>query len=189
MSAVRDAPERGRFELEEEGRLAYADYRREGDVLAIPHVYADPALRGRGAAGRLMQGVADHARLWFGTLRSYVNAHISRNKGRGDEFLSFIWDRFATQPVALSAGGLPSRLLSRAGGLVSQLSPNRPVPTGQSQPASPSSRPVQAGHSQPAVPADHSPRDPRCPGRPSGRSGSRLGSPVGRAPQPGRPAR
>ena len=59
---VRDVAERSRFELEEGGRLAYADYRREGDVLAIPHVYADPTLRGGGAAGRLMQGVADHAR-------------------------------------------------------------------------------------------------------------------------------
>ena len=59
---VRDAPERSRFELEEGGRLAYADYRRDGDVLIIPHVFTDPALRGGGVAGRLMQGVAEHAR-------------------------------------------------------------------------------------------------------------------------------
>ncbi len=61
-AAVRDIPARSRFELEEDGRLAYADYRREGDVLIVPHVFADPALRGRGAAGRLMQGVAEYAR-------------------------------------------------------------------------------------------------------------------------------
>ncbi|MBE7217270.1 MAG: N-acetyltransferase [Caulobacteraceae bacterium] len=62
MSEVRDNAARSRFELEEDGRLAYADYRREGDVLVIPHVFADPALRGRGAAGRLMAGVARAAR-------------------------------------------------------------------------------------------------------------------------------
>ena len=52
----------GRFELVEEGKLAFADYRRQGDVLVIPHVEADPALRGHGTAGRLMEGVLEYAR-------------------------------------------------------------------------------------------------------------------------------
>lgn len=62
MSAITDNTARGRFELEEEGKLAFADYRLEGGVLVIPHVEADPALRGKGTAGRLMDGVLDLAR-------------------------------------------------------------------------------------------------------------------------------
>jgi predicted GNAT family acetyltransferase len=62
MNAVTDHPERQRFELLEDGKLAYADYRIEDDVMVIPYVYADPALRGRGTAGRLMTGVLDAAR-------------------------------------------------------------------------------------------------------------------------------
>jgi len=62
MSAVTNHSERQRFELLEDGKLAYVDYRIEGDVMVIPYVYADPALRGRGTAGRLMTGVLDAAR-------------------------------------------------------------------------------------------------------------------------------
>jgi predicted GNAT family acetyltransferase len=59
---VVDNPALGRFELVENGLLAFADYRRRGAVLILPHVEADPALRGTGAAGRLMAGLAAHAR-------------------------------------------------------------------------------------------------------------------------------
>ena len=62
MPEVRDNPAAGRFELEEAGALAYADYRREQGRWVIPHVYAPPELRGTGAAGRLMEGVAAQAR-------------------------------------------------------------------------------------------------------------------------------
>ena len=57
MKGVTDNPARSRFELVEEGKLAFSDYRREGEVLALPHVEADPALRGKGTAGRLMEGL------------------------------------------------------------------------------------------------------------------------------------
>ena len=43
--------------MEEAGLIAFANYRRNGSVLVIPHVEAPPALRGTGAAGRLMAGV------------------------------------------------------------------------------------------------------------------------------------
>ncbi len=63
MSAsVTDNTERRRFELVEQGLTAFADYRREGERLLLPHVEAPPALRGTGAAGRLMSGVLDFAR-------------------------------------------------------------------------------------------------------------------------------
>ena len=57
MHDVVDNPARSRFELEEAGHIAFADYRRRDKVLVIPHVEAPPALRGAGTAGRLMEGV------------------------------------------------------------------------------------------------------------------------------------
>jgi predicted GNAT family acetyltransferase len=62
MNPVTDNVSRQRFELVEEGKLAFADYRASGDVLILPHVEADPALRGRGTAGRLMAGVMEIVR-------------------------------------------------------------------------------------------------------------------------------
>jgi predicted GNAT family acetyltransferase len=57
-----DNREESRFELEEDGHLAWAEYRiRDGKYL-IPHVEAEPALRGTGAAGRLMRAIVDQAR-------------------------------------------------------------------------------------------------------------------------------
>jgi uncharacterized protein len=76
-----------RFELEAEGGLAYADVRREPGVLVIPYVYADPALRGGGAAGRLMEGVLARARaegLKVRPLCGYAAAYIRRRREHHD---------------------------------------------------------------------------------------------------------
>jgi predicted GNAT family acetyltransferase len=62
MTNVTDNPAAGRFELIEDGQLAYADYRRADGRLIIDYVFSPPELRGRGTAGRLMQGVAADAR-------------------------------------------------------------------------------------------------------------------------------
>ncbi len=51
-----------RFELEENGLKAWAEYRIRDGRYVLPHVEADPPLRGTGAAGRLMQQIVDHAR-------------------------------------------------------------------------------------------------------------------------------
>jgi len=59
---VRDNPARSRYELEIGGLIAFASYRRQGDVLYLPHVEAAPPLRGTGAADRLMRGVMAAAR-------------------------------------------------------------------------------------------------------------------------------
>ena len=59
MSQVLDDLEKRRFELEEQGLTAFADYRLHGDRVAIPHVEAPEALRGTGTAGRLMTGLLD----------------------------------------------------------------------------------------------------------------------------------
>jgi predicted GNAT family acetyltransferase len=57
-----DNQEQSRFELEENGFLAWANYRIRDGKHVIPHVEADLELRGTGAAGRLMQQIVEHAR-------------------------------------------------------------------------------------------------------------------------------
>lgn len=59
---VKDNRERNRFELDVDGKIVFANYRRNGTVLTIPYVEAPPSLRGTGAAGRLMQGIMERAR-------------------------------------------------------------------------------------------------------------------------------
>jgi hypothetical protein len=59
---VVDNRAQSRFELTEQGLTAFADYSRRGGQLVIPHVESPVALRGQGTAGRLMEGVALHAR-------------------------------------------------------------------------------------------------------------------------------
>lgn len=82
MAAVIDNSARHRFELEENGKRAFADYRQENDVLVIPHVEADPALRGTGAAGRLMAGILEIARdrgLRIRPVCGYAAAYMDRH--------------------------------------------------------------------------------------------------------------
>ena len=57
MNGVVDNANRSRFEMEEGGLVAFANYQRRGSILVIPHVEAPPPLRGTGAAGRLMAGL------------------------------------------------------------------------------------------------------------------------------------
>lgn len=59
---VTDNKDRSRFELDENGQTAFANYQRNGLHVVIPHVEAPPALRGSGAAGRLMEGIVSLAR-------------------------------------------------------------------------------------------------------------------------------
>lgn len=76
-----------RFEWKEDGHVAFADYTRQGDVLILPHVEAPPALRGTGAAGRLMQAVVEHARANNVKLRplcSYAATWLMRHKEHAD---------------------------------------------------------------------------------------------------------
>ncbi len=82
-SSVRDNAANSRFELEEEGQIAFAEYVRRGEVLIIPHVEAPIALRGKGTAGRLMAGVLDRVRaegLKVVPSCPYAAAFIARNK-------------------------------------------------------------------------------------------------------------
>ena len=62
MTNIIDNTVKNRFELVESGETAYADYHKDNGVLTIKYVYAPEALRGTGAAGRLMEGVTAQAR-------------------------------------------------------------------------------------------------------------------------------
>lgn len=60
--ALRDNTERSRFERDEHGHTVFANYRRQGTTVLITYVEAPPAVRGTGAAGRLMEAIAARAR-------------------------------------------------------------------------------------------------------------------------------
>lgn len=65
MSELRPSPLRDtgeRYEMDEEGHTAYADYRRTGDRLYVDYVFSPVPLRGTGASGRLMAALSADAR-------------------------------------------------------------------------------------------------------------------------------
>lgn len=85
--AVRDNAAASRFELEVDGAIVFALYRREDGIVVIRHVEAPPALRGTGAADRLMRGVAEIVRAETGRIRplcSYAAAWLRRHKDYAD---------------------------------------------------------------------------------------------------------
>lgn len=80
---VQDNPEKGRFELDKNGLVTFANYRRQGPVLVINHVEAPIPLRGTGAAGELMRGVAEFARsegLKVAPRCGYAHAWLRRHR-------------------------------------------------------------------------------------------------------------
>ena len=82
-----DNKEAGRFELSENGYLAWADYRIRDGIYVLPHVEADPPLRGTGAAGRLMTAIVEHARAQNLTLEprcGYARAWFRRHPDAAD---------------------------------------------------------------------------------------------------------
>jgi hypothetical protein len=87
MMSVVNNEAKNRFELEEKGDLVFATYRRDGDVFTIPHVEAAMALRGTGAAGRLMEGIVALARTQHFKIRPvcpYAIAWFQRHPGEQD---------------------------------------------------------------------------------------------------------
>jgi predicted GNAT family acetyltransferase len=84
---VTDNRERGRYELDVAGQVVFANYRRQGATILIRYVEAPPALRGTGAAGRLMEGVVAIARaegLKIRPLCSYAAAWMHRHPEHAD---------------------------------------------------------------------------------------------------------
>jgi predicted GNAT family acetyltransferase len=58
-TAVRDNPALSRFELDVEGAVAFANYRRAPGTVIITHTETPRALRGRGIASELVQGALE----------------------------------------------------------------------------------------------------------------------------------
>jgi predicted GNAT family acetyltransferase len=59
MTPVRDNKALGRFELDVEGALAFANYRVTPQALIITHTETPRARRGRGIASELIKGSLD----------------------------------------------------------------------------------------------------------------------------------
>lgn len=79
---IHDNVEAKRFELDLDGQIVFANYRREPSSIVIFHVEAPVPLRGTGAAGRLMEGIvtlakAEHRELV--PLCSYASAWMRRH--------------------------------------------------------------------------------------------------------------
>lgn len=84
---VTDNTARSRYELLVSGQVVFAQYRRDGKTVFIPHVEAPPSLRGTGAAGRLMAGIMDLARaggLKVVPICSYAALWMRRHPEYGD---------------------------------------------------------------------------------------------------------
>ncbi|HEY9217022.1 MAG TPA: GNAT family N-acetyltransferase [Phenylobacterium sp.] len=62
MSELRNDEARSRYEMDEQGQTSWADYRLKDGRLYIDHVESPVALRGSGAAGRLMAALAEDAK-------------------------------------------------------------------------------------------------------------------------------
>lgn len=78
---MRDNAEARRFESGEPDQIVFANYRRSGELLFIDHVEAPPALRGKGAAGALMEAIVEQARAEGRTIVpvcGYAAAWLSR---------------------------------------------------------------------------------------------------------------
>ncbi len=87
MSQVTDNTAHGRYEMVEDGHVVHADYRRDGERLYIDYVLAPPPLRGTGAAGRLMEGVAQEARkagVKIVPICGYAAAWLRRHREHAD---------------------------------------------------------------------------------------------------------
>ena len=61
MDQLRDNTAASRYELDIDGETVFANYRRSGDKLTILWVEVPLALRGSGAAGKLMTLLAQQA--------------------------------------------------------------------------------------------------------------------------------
>jgi predicted GNAT family acetyltransferase len=62
MTGIRDNKSLSRFELDVEGGLAFANYRRAPATVIITHTETPRALRGRGIASELVEGALQQIR-------------------------------------------------------------------------------------------------------------------------------
>jgi len=62
MSEVRNNQERSQFELDVDGHVARAEYRKQGEVIVFTHTVVPQALQGQGIGSRLIEGALAQVR-------------------------------------------------------------------------------------------------------------------------------
>jgi predicted GNAT family acetyltransferase len=85
--SFRDNTEKQRFELDIDGAVAFAEYRDREGARALTHFETPEKHRGKGAAGRLMRAILDHARAQQMQLKArcpYAVDYLERNPSAGD---------------------------------------------------------------------------------------------------------
>jgi predicted GNAT family acetyltransferase len=86
-SDVVDRPERHRFEMAVDGQIAFAAYRRDGDVLTLTHTIVPQALAGQGIGTKLIAGVLGQVRaqgLRIVPECSFVQAYLQKHPQEAD---------------------------------------------------------------------------------------------------------
>jgi predicted GNAT family acetyltransferase len=85
---VRDAPDRKRYEVLDDGTLAgFAEYGDQGDVRIFAHTEVLPAFEGRGVGSALARGALDEVRGSGRTLVAkcpFIRAYIERHPEYAD---------------------------------------------------------------------------------------------------------
>jgi predicted GNAT family acetyltransferase len=88
---VADAPERSRFEIQVDGRLAgFAAYREKPGLLVFTHTEIDDAYEGRGLGSTLVRAALDDARSRGLSVRPdcpFVRAYVARHP---DDYLDLV---------------------------------------------------------------------------------------------------
>jgi len=86
-NSVRDNTERHRFELEADGHVAFANYKRADGVLTMLHTEVPKELEGRGIGSALIRGVLDTARrkgLKVNPVCPFAGAYIDKHPEYAD---------------------------------------------------------------------------------------------------------
>jgi uncharacterized protein len=87
LDAVRDYPERHRFELGADGHVAFSNYKRDGSTITIMHTEVPADLNGRGIGSTLVHGMLDIVRkqgLKVMPLCPFVKAYIGKHPEYAD---------------------------------------------------------------------------------------------------------
>jgi uncharacterized protein len=87
IATVNDNKTEHRFELEVEGHLAAAYYRRSGNVITFEHTEVPPELGGKGVGSSLVRGALDRVRaegLQVVAQCPFVKAWIEKNPAYAD---------------------------------------------------------------------------------------------------------
>lgn len=80
----------GRFEIEQDGRIAYLDYTVAGNILALVHTEVPNDLRGRGLASELTRSALQWARdhnMKVDVICPVASAYLERHKEYADLLL------------------------------------------------------------------------------------------------------